>query len=122
MAAKKTGKRSVNKSEFVRNLPASMSAREVVAKAKEAGIDIGEKHVHAIRSLARRNVGSAAAAAPRRRGRPPRAAAAAVVVNGGATNNGSVERQLAEMVLDHGMRRIESALATIRDRLKRSLA
>jgi hypothetical protein len=61
MAAKKTGSKSktppkgrtVNKSEFIRNLPATLAAAEVVKRAKAAGIKFDDKYVYRIRSLAR---------------------------------------------------------------------
>jgi len=46
-------KRSVNKSEFIRKFPATLSGREVVTKAKAAGIKFDEKYVYRIRSLTR---------------------------------------------------------------------
>lgn len=46
-------KRSVNKSEFIRKLPATLSSREVVAKAKAAGIKFDETYVYRVRALAR---------------------------------------------------------------------
>ncbi len=125
--AAKPGKRSVNKSEFVRGLPATLSAREVVAKAKEAGISLGEKHVHAIRSLARKSGSAPApAGAPRRgpgrpRSRAPGVATAAPAAAHGAGDVADVEHALVELVLDHGIRRIEEALASVRERLTRSL-
>lgn len=53
MAAKRTKKSSpnktVNKSKFVRSLPRAMPAKEVVAKAKAAGITLTDKYVSTIR-------------------------------------------------------------------------
>jgi hypothetical protein len=46
-------KRSVNKSDFIRKLPATLSSREIVAKAKAAGIKFDERYVYRIRALAR---------------------------------------------------------------------
>jgi len=45
MTAKK-----INKSAFVRNLPANMPAKDVVAKAKASGFSMTPAHVYAIRS------------------------------------------------------------------------
>jgi hypothetical protein len=75
MAAKKAKKPSAktpSKSAFVRGLPASMPAKEVVAKAKSAGLTLSDRYVHVIRSIAKRAArnGHAVEKAPRRGGRP----------------------------------------------------
>lgn len=76
MAAKKSKKSAsksvASKSAFVRGLPASMPAKEVVAKAKAAGLTISDRYVHVIRSIAKRAArnGHTALKAPRRGGRP----------------------------------------------------
>ena len=64
MAAKKKGGARVSKTEFVKSLPSSLSADEVVAKAKESGIEISKMYVHSIRSKAKTS---------KRKGRAPRA-------------------------------------------------
>jgi hypothetical protein len=106
--------RRVNKSAFVRALPETLSAAQVVAKAKEAGITLSEKHVSVIRSLARsktraaapkaRVVGRAGVAESRRR----------------STSDREVEQRLADLVLAHGARHVEAALAAIRERMMRA--
>ncbi|MET0390936.1 MAG: hypothetical protein ABW321_33490 [Polyangiales bacterium] len=75
MAAKKAKKlttKSPSKSAFVRGLPASMPAKEVVAKAKAAGLTLSDRYVHVIRSIAKRAAknGHSPAQGPRRGGRP----------------------------------------------------
>jgi len=75
MAAKKLKKASskpVSKSAFVRGLSTSMPAKEVVAKAKSAGLKISDRYVHVIRSIAKRAAkhGNGAATSVRRGGRP----------------------------------------------------
>ena len=51
MAAKKDTKKStINKSAFVRALPATMPGAEVVAKAKAQGIKISLAYVYGIRA------------------------------------------------------------------------
>ena len=109
-------KRAVNKSAFVRDLPESMPAKEVVAKAKAKGIKLSEAHVSAIRSLARAKLRSGGASS-RGPGRP-----GGRRVRGPAAASTGFEQTLANLVLDHGMRRVEEALAAIRDRLRRGLA
>jgi hypothetical protein len=49
----KVSSKKKNKSAFIRNLPSTLSAAEVVAKAKAAGITFDDKYVYRIRSLAR---------------------------------------------------------------------
>lgn len=70
--AKKTSSKTPSKSAFVRGLPASMPAKEVVAKAKAAGLTLSDRYVHVIRSIAKRAArnGHAVEKAPRRGGRP----------------------------------------------------
>lgn len=75
MAAKKLKKASgkpVSKSAFVRGLSPSLPAKEVVAKAKSAGLKISDRYVHVIRSIAKRAAkqGNGASNGPRRGGRP----------------------------------------------------
>jgi hypothetical protein len=75
MAAKKLKKASskpVSKSAFVRGLSTAMPAKEVVAKAKSAGLKISDRYVHVIRSIAKRAAksGNGHASGPRRGGRP----------------------------------------------------
>ena len=75
MAAKKLKKASskpVSKSAFVRSLSTSMPAKEVVAKAKSAGLKISDRYVHVIRSIAKRAAkhSNGASHGPRRGGRP----------------------------------------------------
>jgi hypothetical protein len=75
MAAKKSKKASskpVSKSAFVRGLPTTLPARDVVAKAKAAGLKLSDRYVHVIRSIAKRAAkkGNGAAPAARRGGRP----------------------------------------------------
>jgi carnitine O-acetyltransferase len=52
MAAKKT-QEPQTKTAFILRLPVEMSPKEVVSKAKEAGIELSEKYVATIRSNAR---------------------------------------------------------------------
>jgi hypothetical protein len=75
MAAKKAKKSAAklpSKSAFVRGLPATIPAKDVVAKAKAAGLTVSDRYVHVIRSIAKRAAkqGSATSKQPRRGGRP----------------------------------------------------
>ncbi len=77
MAAKKSKKsagKTVSKSAFVRDLPVSMPAKEVSARAKAAGLTISDRYVHVIRSIAKhsgKKAGKAGAPAGGRRGGRP---------------------------------------------------
>jgi hypothetical protein len=86
MAAKKTSstkkKPSLNKSAFVRSLPASISGAEVVKRAKAEGLNISVNYVYSIRARSHagktRAASAPASSAPAKRGpgRPPKSAAA----------------------------------------------
>jgi hypothetical protein len=54
MIKTKTASRKTSKSAFIRSLPPTMPARDVVAKAKIAGMSVTEAYVYAIRSAAKR--------------------------------------------------------------------
>jgi hypothetical protein len=60
MAAKK----NINKTQFVKSLSKDLSAKEVVKKAKDAGIVISEAYVYTIRSAAGRAKKKSAGSAP----------------------------------------------------------
>jgi hypothetical protein len=112
----KTAK-TINKSAFVRKLPASMPAKDVVAKAKEQGITLTEKHVYAIRSIAKKKTGS-----KRKPGRPPKSAASPKAAPAkAAAPSGGLDRQVVQLVIDHGLSHIDAALAAIRAKLQRTL-
>jgi hypothetical protein len=58
MAAKKTSKKQ-SKSDFIRSQPATLSATEVVAKAKAAGIKFSPQLVYNVRNGSKAKRGSA---------------------------------------------------------------
>jgi hypothetical protein len=58
-------KKDASKAEFVRALPAAMPAKQVVDKAKEAGLKLSTAYVYVIRSQARGGGKKKAVAAPR---------------------------------------------------------
>jgi hypothetical protein len=83
----------INKSAFVRELPASMSAEDVVKAASAKGIRLTDKFVHTIRYNAKvaaakkagtTTTASAPAAAPTKRGpgRPPKTTTATPIKRG----------------------------------------
>ena len=122
MAAKKRaakGAKRVTKTAFVLGLPASLSAKEVVAKASEAGIALKEKYVWNIRTSARGNKPGRATSAPsngapvakRKPGRPARSTAAP----NGTTD--PLERQFLTLVLDLGRPRAEALFKSVKAKL-----
>jgi hypothetical protein len=109
MPRKKGGKRSVNKSQFVREQPGTMTAKQVVTKAKDAGITLSEKYVYNIRAKAnaRKRVGR-----PGRPGRPPKAATAM------KTSGGGNEARLVDLALDMGLAKAEALLSRLRSKIR----
>jgi hypothetical protein len=99
-------KKSHNKSAFVRSLPAEMSAKDVVAKAKEEGLTLTESYVHTIRSAAKRKAGSTVSAAS------PRAS---------SSGDKASEAMLMDLIIEHGLpavqRMVEQVAAKLRSRL-----
>ena len=105
MPRKKAGKRLVNKSQFVREQPTNMTAKEVVSKAKDAGITLSEKYVYNIRAKAnaRRRSG--------RRGRP-RSTVKAAAAGAGA------ESRFVNAALDLGLAKAEALLGRLRAKIR----
>jgi hypothetical protein len=105
-------KRTHNKSEFVRSLPAEMSAKDVVIKGREEGVVLTEAYVHTIRSAAKRKEGKAS--------RAPRAAAApAAAPRGGSSRaNTGAEAQLMALVIEHGLPAVQEILKRIDSKLR----
>ena len=103
-----TGKRTVNKSQFVREQPTTMTARQVVEKGKAAGIELSEKYVYNIRAKAnaRKRDGR-----PGRPGRPPAAARA-------AASSGSAEARFVDLALELGLSKAEGLLARLRSAIR----
>jgi hypothetical protein len=75
---KATGKK-VNKSAFVRSLPRSMTAKEVVAKGKAQGITLSVPLVYVARAQAKKKTGKRGPGRPRKNAAPAPAAAASGV-------------------------------------------
>jgi hypothetical protein len=104
-------KRSQNKSAFVRSLPADMSAKDVVAKAREEGLELTENYVHTIRSAAKRK--------DAKPGRGARAAASEPRSSGGGSRaNAGAEAQLMALVIEHGLPAVHDMLARIDSKLR----
>jgi hypothetical protein len=122
---------SINKSAYVRALPATMSAKDIVAKAKGDGISLSEKHVYVIRSNQRK--ASKKGGAGRKRGRPSSASkstaqtkthsapashpAAASHSTSHKAPAGKGDAAFISMALDLGLARAESILKSVRARL-----
>jgi len=59
MAAKKTTKKPVSKSDFIRRQPAALSTAKVVARAKAAGIKLTSQLVYNVRGSSKAKTGTA---------------------------------------------------------------
>ena len=105
----KTKSKSPNKSAFVRSLPADMSAKDVVAKAKAANIVLTENYVYTIRSAAKNK--SKKGGTGRGPGRPKGS-------KSGSISSGSVETSFIEHALELGLGNAEKLLAKLRARIR----
>lgn len=103
--------KSTNKSAFVRNLPGDMSAKDVVAKAKAAGLTLTENYVYTIRSAAKNKAKKGTGRGPGR----PKGSRSAVTSLG---SNGSLEKRFMESALEIGIGNAEKLLAQLRSRLR----
>ena len=113
-------RRTVNKSAFVRGLPSTMSAAEVIAKGKAAGIKLTAAQVYTVRANAKRVGGkapkaaaapkAATAAAPKKAvGRPAKAAK--------VSGSGDHESHFARLVLNIGLTKAEALLERVREKV-----
>lgn len=109
-ATKRVG--GVNKSAFVRSLPASLSALDVIARARAKGIKLSAAQVYTIRANARRKADSGTL--PRLRG----TALTLGALRGRRGGGGGSESESAflQMALELGLVRAESILGSLRDR------
>jgi hypothetical protein len=106
-------KRTQNKSAFVRDLPMEMAAKDVVTKAREAGLVLTENYVHTIRSAAKRKEGKPGRAA-RQAALPLEARSASAPSRGNAT----AEAQLMSLVIENGLTAVHEMLARIDTKLR----
>lgn len=111
MAAKKAKK--MTKADFVRSLPATTPAKEVVAKAKEAGIALTDMYVYNVRSTSK-------ASAKKSNGQEPgsRAVTSARGPHKAAVATGSVEELLKAIAAEIGLGRAIAVLQGERDRVR----
>jgi hypothetical protein len=109
--------KSINKTAFVLELPADMSAKEVIDKGKAAGIKLTDRYVYSIRSKAKVRGG-----APGRRGRPRGARGKATALSGRqAGGGGALESRFFDVALDLGLSKAESLLSSLRARVKQAI-
>jgi hypothetical protein len=103
------GKRTVNKSAFVRGLP-GLPAAEVVAKAKGQGIVLTDKYVYTIRAKTKARGGRPVGRPGRRPGRPKGSAAAATA--------SSAQEKFVELALQLGFDRADALLKRLREAIR----
>jgi hypothetical protein len=108
------------KASFVRAIPSSVPAKEVVAKAKAAGMTLSEKHVYVIRSDAKKRSakkkGGAGAAAKASAGHS--LAAKSVASSGGGAN----ETNFRKLVLALGIPKSRSLVSDVERRLNQLIS
>lgn len=105
---RKRNSSGINKSAFVRSLPGSMSAAEVIEKGKAKGIKLSAAQVYTIRANARRK-------------RPDKVAITlSAAKSGGAIerkrgrSSGSKEAEFIATALDLGLARAEALISALR--------
>jgi len=94
-------KKDASKAEFVRGLPANLPAKDVVEKAKEAGLKLTTAYVYVIRSQARTGGSKKAAGA---KGHAPRASKGAEAQLLAAASEIGLSRSIA--ILQHEKERV----------------
>jgi hypothetical protein len=108
--------KSINKTAFVLELPADMSAKEVIDKGKAAGIKLTDRYVYSIRSKAKVRGG-----APARRGRPRGTGAKGGAAGGRSGASGALESRFFDVALDLGLSKAEALLSNLRARVKQAI-
>lgn len=94
----------VNKSAFVRSLPGSLSAAEVIKRAKDKGIKLSAAQVYTIRANARRKADEGGAPIGRKN------------ASGRGSGGTASESAFLQMALELGLVRAEGILGSLRDR------
>jgi len=112
-AAKSTAPKKQTKTAYVMSLPRTLSAKEVVAKGKAAGISLSDAHVYAIRSDAKKRKAKARGTAT-----PKKSAYATHNTHGVSEGDIEVLRNLAAKI---GVPRVLSILEAERERALRIL-
>jgi hypothetical protein len=98
--------RAGTKSAFVRGLPRSLSAKEVVEQAKARGMTLSVAQVYNIRSTASLKQKAT-------RGRPAAAAAPAAATRAPAVSTGDAEVRLRRLIAEIGLQRAKAVLAEV---------
>jgi hypothetical protein len=114
MAAKKSDSTRPNKSAFVRNLPADLSAKEVVAKAKEAGLTLTEAYVYTIRSASKRSSDEPKRGPGRPKGSKSSAKAAAP-----SASLKDAEAQVMAWIIEHGAPAVTAMIENVKAKLRK---
>ncbi len=128
-------KSAPTRADFVRQFPLTVPSKDIVAKAKEQGLDIPSNYVSAVRSKMRSDTGPAPKASAATQPAPAKAAASSVKrqparprkhqVSATPATAGSppraaaqgVDREFLKLVLDIGLVRAEELLENVRARL-----
>ncbi len=92
------GRGGLNKSAFVRSLPASLSAKDVIARAKAAGLSLTEHYVYNVRSQAKAK-GTIAGGTKQAAAGAKKAAAGTKKSGGGAKKSGGRSNVKSAFVL-----------------------
>jgi hypothetical protein len=119
MAAKKKAKpqpptKRINKSAFVRSLPATMPAKEIVARAQAQGFKITEVYIYSLRAKARAAAKLKTNGSPAKRGpgRPPKTVRMESFSNAPRTASGGFESALERLIVDIVERQVAELLRT----------
>jgi hypothetical protein len=105
---------NINKSAFVRSLPASLSAAAVIDRGKAKGIRLSAAQVYTIRANARRKGDDGAKVSTR--GRPPGRRAGVEAGGGGGRATEAKEAEFIATALDLGLARAEALIDALRRR------
>jgi len=119
MSKAKTSKPAkITKASFVRGIPSSVPAKEVVAKAKAAGMTLSEKHVYVIRSDAKkRSKKRGGALKSTSASSAPSTASAAPKSSSSSSGGGSNETNFRKLVLAIGIPKAKSLVSDVERRL-----
>lgn len=107
---KKKAKSTMTKTAFVKSQPATLSAKEVVQKAKAAGITITDKYVYNIRSMAKTKKGATKLGRPK--GSKNKAPSAKTTKRG--ASSGDDEMAFKRLVLSIGLPKAEAYLSDLK--------
>lgn len=117
-ASSSTSAKPQSKTAFVLSQPAGLSAKEVSAKAKAAGLAITEAYVYTIRSSAKNKAGQ-----PRRKPGRPKGSKNAPRLGGSVSRAvGSLkhaEAQLLEWILEHGTPAVSAMVANVTAKVRK---